>query len=40
VLHDDGRVVLMTAAGETTVLTPQQVGQLRAALRNALLAAT
>jgi hypothetical protein len=31
VLSDHGRVVLVTAAGETPVLTPQQVGQLRAA---------
>jgi len=37
VLNDHGRVVLVTTAGETAVLGSQQVGQLRAALRNALL---
>lgn len=39
VFNDYGRVILVTAAGETAVLTPQQVGRLRAALRDALLSA-
>ena len=39
-LTDHGRVVLVTVAGQTAVLTPQQVGQFRAALRDALLATT
>jgi len=38
IFNDHGRVVMVTAGGETAVLTPQQVGQLRAALRNAVLA--
>ncbi|MGH8573686.1 MAG: hypothetical protein ACREX8_14105 [Gammaproteobacteria bacterium] len=38
VFNDHGRVILVTAAGETAVLTPQQVGELRAALRDAVLA--
>lgn len=37
VFNDHGRVVLVTAAGETAVLTSQQVGQLRGALRAAVL---
>ncbi|MGH8572205.1 MAG: hypothetical protein ACREX8_06475 [Gammaproteobacteria bacterium] len=37
VFNDHGRVILVTTAGETAVLTPQQVGRLRAALRDALL---
>lgn len=37
VFDDHGRVILVTAAGETAVLA-QQVGELRAALRDALLA--
>jgi hypothetical protein len=38
VFNDHSRVVMVTSAGETAVLTPQQVGRLRAALRDALLA--
>jgi hypothetical protein len=37
VVGDHGRVVLVTASGETAVLTPCQAGKLRAALRDALL---
>jgi hypothetical protein len=37
VFNDHGRVILISPAGETAVLTPQQAGNLRAALRNALL---
>ena len=40
VLNDHGRVVLVTAAGETIVLTPHQGGQLRAVLRDVLLTVT
>jgi len=40
VFNGDGRVILVTAGGENAVLTPQQVGELRAALRDATLAAT
>jgi hypothetical protein len=39
VFADHGRVVMVSPPGETAVLTPLEVGRLRAALRDAILEA-